>query len=579
MSKNNLRSHKKLYIDLAILVMLVLLSFSNFFQSLELKALDIFRADHNPHPDLVILAIDNKSLEAIGRWPWDRSVHAGILEKLGRVHPRVLAIDVNFSEVQDLDNDSQLNTALERANFPVVLASEAIYVKNSDEPQRFLKPLKYFYPKPNVSSGHVNVISASDGLIREFPHPISVGSDSLTSFSYELASVLGLEAPNQERDYYIDFVGPAGSIPTYSISDFLDEKIDVSNLQDKIVFLGATASDLHDVVSVPVRGGVMSGVEWHANVLDNLLQQREVLLIPKKYLLLLSFLLGLVLLMIFWLVSTRSATVVYVVISAGLFVSSLLLWHFRLALPYLVNFAIATCLFLSQALYRWYLSEAEKRKLRETMQHYFSPQVMDYIMKHPEQLKLGGERREVTMLFSDIRSFTTITESTDPEILSALLHEYFTEMTEEVLATDGVVDKFIGDAVMAFWGAPLDQADQADRALQAGLGMLKRLEKLQSKWAKKGWPEVKIGIGIHTGMATVGNMGSEKRFDYTVIGDAVNAAARLEGLTKEYKTPLIISEITKNKLKNKHPFTHLGSVTVKGKTKALSIYGLTSSVF
>ncbi len=220
----------------------------------------------------------------------------------------------------------------------------------------------------------------------------------------------------------------------------------------------------------------------------------------------------------------------------------------------------------------WSKKESEKREIRETFQHYFSPQVMEAILKDPEKLKLGGERREVTILFSDIRSFTSMTESLPPQVLTRLLHEYFSEMTEEVLATDGIVDKYIGDAIMAFWGAPIPQPDQANRAVTTALNMIRRLKTLQEKWKKEGYPELDIGIGINLGVATVGNFGSTKRFDYTVIGDAVNAASRIEGLNKQYKSNIIISESTKRQLTLKLETEDLGEVPVKGKEKPIRIF-------
>jgi adenylate cyclase len=201
---------------------------------------------------------------------------------------------------------------------------------------------------------------------------------------------------------------------------------------------------------------------------------------------------------------------------------------------------------------------------------------MDAILKDPEKLKLGGERREVTILFSDIRSFTSMTESLPPQVLTRLLHEYFSEMTEEVLATDGVVDKYIGDAIMAFWGAPIPQPDQANRAVTTALNMIRRLKTLQEKWKEEGYPELDIGIGINLGVATVGNFGSTKRFDYTVIGDAVNAASRIEGLNKQYKSNIIISESTKRQLTLELKTEDLGEVPVKGKEKPIRIFRVLS---
>jgi adenylate cyclase len=184
----------------------------------------------------------------------------------------------------------------------------------------------------------------------------------------------------------------------------------------------------------------------------------------------------------------------------------------------------------------------------------------------------GGEEREMTVFFSDIRGFTTISEQTTPTELVRILNEYFTQMTAEVLRTGGVVDKYIGDAVMAFWGAPIDDPDHADHAVEAALAMIEKLKLLNQKLRAQGDPEIKIGIGLYSGKAVVGNVGSNDRFDYTVIGDTVNAASRLEGLNKEYKTQIIISESVKNKLKKQYPLVCLGCTPVKGRKEPINIY-------
>jgi class 3 adenylate cyclase len=216
--------------------------------------------------------------------------------------------------------------------------------------------------------------------------------------------------------------------------------------------------------------------------------------------------------------------------------------------------------------------EAEKRAIREAFQHYFSPKVLEAILREPAKLTLGGQRREVTILFSDIRSFTALTEKLPPQELTRLLQEYFDEMAEAVYATDGTLDKYIGDAVMAFWGAPIEQPDQANRAVTTALDMAQRLEKLREKWAAEGLPVLDIGIGINLGIATVGNFGSTKRYDYTVIGDAVNAASRIESLTKDFQNHIIISESTRSQLTIPVETKDLGEVRVRGKDTPIRVF-------
>lgn len=224
----------------------------------------------------------------------------------------------------------------------------------------------------------------------------------------------------------------------------------------------------------------------------------------------------------------------------------------------------------------WNKKEIEKREIREAFQNYFSPKIMEAILQEPHKLKLGGERREVTVLFSDIRGFTALSEQLPPQQLTHLLQEYFNEMTEAVMDTDGIVDKYIGDAVMAFWGAPLPQHDQADRAVTTAINMVSRLKKLNNKWRQEGYPVFDMGIGINLGIATVGNLGSSKRFDCTVVGDAVNAASRIESLNKEHSSNILISESTKRQLTIPLEMRDLGDVLVKGKEIPIRIYRIDS---
>lgn len=216
--------------------------------------------------------------------------------------------------------------------------------------------------------------------------------------------------------------------------------------------------------------------------------------------------------------------------------------------------------------------EKEKREIREAFQHYFSPQILETILREPGLLRLGGQRREVTILFSDIRSFTSLSEKIPPQQLTRLLQEYFTAMTDEVLATDGVVDKYIGDAVMAFWGAPIEQPDQANRAVRTAVAMIERLKKLREQWRADGYPIFDIGIGINLGVATVGNIGSSKRFDYTLIGDAVNAASRIEGLNKNFESHILISDSTKQQLTIAIRTRDRGEVQLRGKEKPTRVF-------
>lgn len=214
--------------------------------------------------------------------------------------------------------------------------------------------------------------------------------------------------------------------------------------------------------------------------------------------------------------------------------------------------------------------ETEKRQIRESFQKYFSPQILEAILNDPDRLK--DQRTEISVMFSDIRSFTAMTEKLPPERLTKLLQEYFDAMTEEVMATEGVVDKFIGDGIMAFWGAPIPQPDHADRAIATARKMIARLDKLKAKWKEEGSEGLEMGIGIHLGVATIGNMGSKLRSDYTAIGDVVNVASRLEGLNKKYKSHIIISESTRRQLMKPLRTRDIGWVDLAGRDDKVHVH-------
>lgn len=557
-------------IGLIILATFTVINYFGLAQNTEYKILDTFRTQHSPHPEILIAAIDNKSIQEIGRWPWDRTVHADFINSLRNYNPRVVAYDVSFSEKQNDTSDSAFSFAIGQASFPTVLAAQAIFIKGYNEPQGFLTPVV-----TSVELGHVNVPESNDGIARAFPQSLSTDGQTFLPLSFQVAQTISANIDpylSNQDSLLVDFSGPAGTIQTISFTDILNRRTDSELLKDKIIFVGATASDLRDYLYAPVEGGILAGVEWHTNVLNNILLNRPIKSAAANHYSLLGLIFGLIILLLPLSMRPLRIAQIYALLAITLPVSSFILWQNKIAFPFFVSFFGISFLFLMRSAYKWYQTEVEKRRLHKTIQNRFSPQVIDAIMRDPKLLRLGGERKEVTVLFSDIRNFTTISESIAPETLSEILHEYFTEMTEEVLAQDGVLDKFIGDAVMAFWGAPIEQQDQADRAVRAALGMLGRLGKLQTKWAAKKYPLVDIGIGIHTGIATVGNMGSEKRFDYTVIGDTVNIASRLEGLNKEYKTHLIVSETTFNKLSIQTNSKSLGETTVKGKTQGINIF-------
>jgi adenylate cyclase len=233
--------------------------------------------------------------------------------------------------------------------------------------------------------------------------------------------------------------------------------------------------------------------------------------------------------------------------------------------------AVAFATFGSTA-YQYFVEGREKRQVKRMFSRFVSKDVYDQLMADPARARIGGARRDMTVLFADIRSFTTFTERGQPEDVVSQLNEYFSRMVAVIFRSRGTVDKFVGDMVMALFGAPLEDPDHADHALQAALGMLGALRELNTHWSATGRPALDIGIGLNSGDMVAGNIGSDTIMSYTVIGDAVNLGSRIESLNKEYGTHIIISEATRGRLKGRYDMRPLGTVTVKGKSEAVAIF-------
>ncbi|HQC10828.1 MAG TPA: adenylate/guanylate cyclase domain-containing protein, partial [Smithellaceae bacterium] len=264
----------------------------------------------------------------------------------------------------------------------------------------------------------------------------------------------------------------------------------------------------------------------------------------------------------------------FLMIAAFVVINFFVFFSFNTWLNLVYPLITMATIYLGITIYHYFKEEREKKKIRGAFQYYLTSSVINEMLKDPGKLKLGGDKKDLTVLFSDIRGFTTISEKMTPEELVALLNEYLTTMTNQVFHYDGLLDKYMGDAIMAVFGAPLDQPDHAERACRTALAMMKELRKLQDKWKAEGRPVFDIGVGLNSGDMVVGNMGSEMRFDYTVMGDMVNLGSRLEGTNKEYGTNIIISEFTYEKVKDAMCCRELDGVRVKGKLKPVKIYEL-----
>ncbi|MCX7816804.1 MAG: adenylate/guanylate cyclase domain-containing protein [Syntrophales bacterium] len=449
-----------------------------------------------------------------------------------------------------------------------------------------------------VNSGYFNAYPDSDGVIRWSPLVVKFGDGyyyslamaallqfagmpiagvRLAEFGVESIIVENISIPVDESGrILINYRGPAKTFPHYSITDILHNRLPPDTLRDKIVIVGATATGIYDLRVTPYSS-VYPGVEIHANVIDNILVGD--FLKRTNFTIFLDMCAIIVLGMIVGLTIPRLKAVLSVIVTLSflitfIFVNTLLLAKYRIWLNMVYPVATIIVIYTFITVYRYVTEEMEKKRIRSAFQYYLTPAVINEILQDPSKLKLGGDKKELTVMFSDVRGFTTISESLSPEDLVSLLNEYLSEMTRIVFKYDGLLDKYIGDAIMAVFGAPIDQHDHALRACKTALDMMEKLKALQDKWEQEGRPRLDIGIGINSGDMVVGNMGSDIRFDYTVMGDNVNLASRLEGINKEYGTHIVISEYTYERVKDHMFCRELDAVRVKGKKMPVKIYEL-----
>ncbi len=454
--------------------------------------------------------------------------------------------------------------------------------------------------------GFFNVVSDSDGVVRR--EPLVVRFQDSYYPSLDVATVLaynnqpldqvavffnvnGLEridlgpvkVPTDPDGYVqIDFHGPPNTYPWYSMADVVmgklpkGEKLETA-FRDRIVLIGPTATGIGDNRPTPFETANFPGVEVHANCIDNLLTGQFIHrglrenLIDIGFILLFSLAVGVLLSVV---PAARATAVIFILLGLFLYLTYYLFAVHRIWIAAFLPTATLAVNYLGIVSYRFFFEEREKKKVRNAFGQYLAPGVVNQLLKEPELLRLGGEEKVLTAMFTDIRGFTAISEGLSPSELVELLNEYLSEMSEIVIKNWGTLDKYIGDAIMAFWGAPYPQADHAERACRAALEMLATLKRLQERWQAQGRSQINIGIGINTGPMVVGNMGSNVRFNFTIMGDNVNLASRLEGINKKFGTRLIISESTYQAVGNVLVVRELDLIRVQGKMKPVRIYEL-----
>jgi adenylate cyclase len=429
---------------------------------------------------------------------------------------------------------------------------------------------------------------------------VQVGDQKIGSFALVSAMQAGAPPPNHARVDYgglcgvmIPWRGPSlnsnGQL-TFKSYSFIDlfysqqqmlggEKplLDPAEFKNRIVIVGATAEGIKDIFASPFSSSDMSGPEMHANIVDAFIERRSIERAPAM--------------VTFFLVVSAAAVVgvagaflnawwtsAVVAVAAAIFVwQSVAMFARGIWIPVTVPALTLLLAYVGDLAWKYFVEGREKRQVKKLFSRYVSKDVYDQLVADPSRAALGGARRHMTVLFSDIRGFTTMSEKGTPEEVVSQLNELFTRMVKVVFDHHGTVDKFVGDMIMALYGAPLDDEDHAEHAVQTALAMIETLQQMNREWAAAGKPTLDIGIGINTGDMIAGNVGSESIMSYTVIGDAVNLGARLESLNKDYGTRIIISQATRERLKGRYDIHPLGDVIVKGKSLPVAIFEVKST--
>ncbi|HOG27706.1 MAG TPA: adenylate/guanylate cyclase domain-containing protein [Vicinamibacterales bacterium] len=423
--------------------------------------------------------------------------------------------------------------------------------------------------------------------IRRNGDTLEVGRAAAPLVAARIPSFYGPAA--DARRLLIRFTGPVlkDGRPTYADYSFYDlfyseqqllaeqaPAVDPAVFRDKIVVVGTTAAGLRDLFTVPFAEGSMPGMQVHANVIDNLLSGRFMRPLGR------AGNLGVLLACALAVGIAGALTAVGPTLAAAALMIAGLAWASYLLIGQGVWIGVAepvlgaTFAAFGGTAYHYFAEGREKRRVKKLFSRFVSRDVYEQLLADPAGARIGGARREMSVLFADIRGFTALTERGQPEAVVAQLNEYFSAMVDVVFRHRGTIDKFVGDMVMALFGAPVPDADHADNAVKAALGMLAALGGLNAKWAAEGRPALDIGIGVNSGDMLAGNIGSDTIMSYTVIGDAVNLGARLESLNKEYGTRLIVSDATRTRLKGRYDLRPLGSVTVKGKSEEVAIFAV-----
>lgn len=542
-----------------------------------------------PANDVLLVTIDQASEEHLDMRisNFTRSMLAKAIDNLSAAGADTIGVDLDLSKRTDPADDTAFASAVKNSG-KVVLAS---YVAGG----RLVQPLDNFLSGAR-GEGLINLKIDRDGVLRSTyvvfntDKGFYLGLPLLMASQYKnndapkvrvqnnIVSINNVPIPVRRGVMLINYAYAPDvrirSIPYYKV---LDGSYNHEDVKGKIVLIGNTSPLYHDYYSIPLKDGsgkkTLYGVEVYASVINTVLGKAFITYTFGSLVVLFMGIVTVFLALLIGIINKpvpKVGSVIAMIASAAvgqwmLFVHGFFMpgSQFYLSIPLIAFYSIA---------YDYMTEYRAHRYVSKAFEHYVSKELLDEIRSNPESLKLGGEKKEITVLFSDIRDFTSISEGVSPERLVEFLHVFFNTMTGVIYTHHGVVDKFIGDAIMALFGAPISDVQHAINAVSAASGMIDAMGDLKKRAKDILGREINIGIGIHTGEAIVGNMGSDKRFDYTAIGDTVNLASRLEGLNKFFGTTCIISDEVRQKLNDHVPLRQLGRVKVKGKTEGVKLY-------
>jgi adenylate cyclase len=557
----------------------------------------LFEVSNIPAPTspIVIIEIDEASIRELGAWPFRRALHARLLDRISAWKPLVIGVDIIFPQKSRYGpaDDAALSAAIARAGNVVLGAAcvTSVQVLLDVGPKGLNLPITDCdWPLPELREraagvGPVNVIQDNlDSQVRRAPLSMSVGDRDELSFDANLHRVataggLSTKPLPRGREILVNFRGGSGTFPSIPYYRIVNGEVSVEEFPDelrgKIVLIGSTTRAEHDIFpTVFARGDGLSGVEIHANVLQTLIRGDRIREVPKLVSTVLAVVAGLLgSVLVVRLRAFRALAIVVILLLAG---ALAMFGGFAVAHVWMRGMAVAFGLVLgygATVVENFVREQREKQRLSR----FFSPDVLRAVVRDRNGQSLRPQRRHVTVLFSDIRGFTTISERLQPEQVDEMLREYLTVMTEVVFRHGGTVDKYIGDGIMALYNAPYEDPEHAVNAIRTALEFQERAMSFSARWEARLGGSIRCGVGINSGIAVVGSLGSRQRNEYTAIGDTVNLAARLESVTKDHGVPIIISEYTYKHVKGRFPTKELDTVTVKGRSQPVKIYGVMPS--